>query len=47
MALWTEKNSVKPMMNMTDVSFTLIMKLLPICGMMLRSACGRITLVIV
>ena len=41
------KNSVKPMMNMTEVSFTLIMKLLPICGMMLRMACGSMTLVMV
>ena len=35
------------MMNITDVSFTLMMKLFPICGMMLRMACGRTTDVIV
>ena len=34
-------------MNITEVSFTLIMKLLPICGMMLRMACGSMTLVMV
>jgi len=45
--LCAAKNSVKLMMNITDVSLTLMMKLLPICGMMLRSACGMITLTIV
>ena len=35
------------MMNMTEVSFTLMMKLLPIWGMILRKAWGRITLVMV
>ena len=35
------------MMNMTEVSFTLIIKLLPICGMMFRRAWGRMMLVMV
>ena len=43
-ALCTAKKSLKPMMNMTEVSLTLMIKLLPICGMMLRRACGSTTL---
>ena len=44
---WTAKNSVKPMMNITEVSLMLMMKLLPIWGMMFRKAWGRMTLVMV
>ena len=43
MLRWVAKNSTKPMMNMTEVSLMLMMKLLPIWGMMLRKAWGRIT----
>ena len=43
MLRWTAKNSMKPMTNMTEVSLMLMMKLLPIWGMMLRKAWGRIT----
>ena len=44
---WAAKNSVKEMMNMTEVSLMLMMKLLPIWGRMFRMAWGRITLVMV
>ena len=44
---WVAKNSTKPMTNITEVSLILIIKLLPIWGMMFRSAWGMMTFTMV